>query len=733
MENDMIYYIDRNIHSLDCDMKACKIGSTRNIIARMATYTTLSIEPVIPTYYYKINKNCYDIDDMIQLNFKDSNTRKLGFQGGTELYDLKEVNNELLETFFKENEIEFNKFNGEDIKDEIYRKTTNMTSDDYDDILKENKLKSQLNQNIKNKDIIKKPYDYQTEIINKTINYFETNKKGILVEPCGIGKSLISCWIGKELNAKSILLGVPSLSLMKQWISTLKSIFPNYNYKIISCEEKRTHTSDITNFLEKYPKNCIIITTYMSSHKVLKGSRHFKFDYKILDECHHLTNTNMDNLINDTKTFIQILKIKSIKQLALTATLKEIETNNEIISNNNIEYFGEIIDRRCLYWAIDKKILCDYNIHTIVVDDHATLLSLECFNIDSDKDKRLFIAAYCALKNINDGFSKHLLIYTNTTDNAHKTIQYVNELIKNKYFNFDIFLSKYDSTMSLEEQTSVMDNFLESEFGILSSVYCLGEGWDCPKLYGQVFAENMSSNIRIVQSALRAGRKYNKDPYKKFNIIIPVLDDINLLNNDNEDFQKIKEIIYQMGQEDITVSQKIIVSRINCKKQKKLKSILTNIKDFGNFDGGLTEKIKLETKPRIQLGISYEKAKKIIQSNNNINNKEKYYELCETDNRLPLFPEEAFKSTFKNWIDYLEIKGDFYNLDECKKKVNEYLKNNIELKNIDMSIQCYNLCKFDNKFPPNGLWVDYYKLKDITDIFKRNIIVKKKIHSGLLY
>jgi ERCC4-related helicase len=35
----------------------------------------------------------------------------------------------------------------------------------------------------------------------------------------------------------------------------------------------------------------------------------------------------------------------------------------------------------------------------------------------------------------------------------------------------------------------------------------LGEGYDNPLINGVVFAENMSSNIRIVQSALRASRK----------------------------------------------------------------------------------------------------------------------------------------------------------------------------------------------------------------------------------
>ena len=76
---------------------------------------------------------------------------------------------------------------------------------------------------------------------------------------------------------------------------------------------------------------------------------------KINDECHHLTSSNM-KLENITKTYIEMLNIKSIKQLSLTATLKNLETSNidlSIVSNDNINYFGEIIDRKCLLQASD--------------------------------------------------------------------------------------------------------------------------------------------------------------------------------------------------------------------------------------------------------------------------------------------------------------------------------------------------------------------------------------------
>jgi len=128
---DIIYYMANNL-------KVCKIGSTRNIIAKMATYSEMSIDSVIPTYYYKINKNCYEIDKLIQLKFKKFCVRF------PDLYDLAHINNKLLEDLFKDNNIKFEKYNGIDIKDEIGDKIINMTDNDYFDIMNENKIKTQL-------------------------------------------------------------------------------------------------------------------------------------------------------------------------------------------------------------------------------------------------------------------------------------------------------------------------------------------------------------------------------------------------------------------------------------------------------------------------------------------------------------------------------------------------------------------------------------------------------------
>ena len=110
---------------------------------------------------------------------------------------------------------------------------------------------------------------------------------------------------------------------------------------------------------------------------------------KINDECHHLTSYNMI-LEDSTKKYIKMLHIPSSKQLSLTATLKQLENiynNNIVVSNDNIEYFGEIIDRRCLLWAIQENIICDYVIQTIITNEEQLEQQLSKFHIIEPKPK----------------------------------------------------------------------------------------------------------------------------------------------------------------------------------------------------------------------------------------------------------------------------------------------------------------------------------------------------------
>jgi superfamily II DNA or RNA helicase len=727
--NSINGYIYIRNHPSYNEYDACKMGKTTNIPERDIQYATGEIkrgyfELVIQVPVLKLNI----LEKVLQNEFCYLNVKH---DAGIEFYNKKII--PLIEPYLTNIKLQFKTLSKQEIDDLVrcnrVRETLNKINiQSLIQILKSNK-----------QNISYKPKDYQRVIIQKSYEYFQTKDKGLLIMPCGMGKTLVSLWITQELNSNTILIGVPNILLLKQWRNVINIIFSDISYLVVS---SGVDIKTITKFLENNQIKCIVITTYSSAYKVFSATQNicYTFDMKINDECHHLTSSSME-IAHNTKQYIQMLNIKSIKQISLTATLKQIENidprkrialdyassrrageplgendNNNVISNDNIEYFGEIIDRKCLLWAINENIICDYVIQTIITNE-------EQIAVDNENDKRLFLSAFASLKSINDGNSHHLLIYSNNKDNSHKLIEYIKQILDDSYFHIpDLYYSSYHGDMTSKEQNKILNNFNKAKFGIISCVYCLGEGYDNHTIDAVVFAENMSSNIRIVQSALRAGRKNNLEPSKITKIILPIVNNDWLENNENSDLKKVKEVVYQMGLEDETIAQKMQVLKINIIKEANNKE--QNNKEFGKYDEELTKQLRLKTIRRSIFGITYEKAKKIIASKNIKNiSKEEYNKLCDIDNRLSTEPEIIYKGQFTNWIEYLGIERVYYDLETCKNKINQYLSQYPEIKTL-LEISSINneLCKLDPLFPPCDLWVEYYKVKDLRDV----IIIKKK-------
>ena len=721
------YIYVRNHPSYDVD-DACKMGKTNNIPERDTTYATGEIKRGYFEAVFEVPiEKMIIVERLLQNEFHELNVK---YDAGTEFYNKKIIT--LIEPCLITIGIKYKKLSKQEISDLVrcnrVRKTIKKINiQSLIHILKSKRTNKQIVSYI--------PRNDQTVIIEKSVIHFQQYDKGMLVLMCGVGKTLISLWITQKLNYNTILIGVPNKLLLKQWEEVTCVLFQSVPCLPVS---SGVDTENIMRFLENNQKKCIVITTYSSAHKVYTATQdtRFVFGMKILDEAHHLTTNNM-RLAHTAKKYIQMLNIPSVKQLSLTATLKQLESmcdDGIVVSNDNVEYFGEIIDRKCLLWAINENIICDYVIQTIITNEEQLEQQLSRFHIIEENDKRLFLSAFASLKSIFDGHSHHLLIYSNNKDNSLKLIQYIKMLLDDNYIDIpDLYYSNYHSEMKSKDQKEIINNFEKAKFGIITCVYCLGEGWDFPLLDGVVFAENMTSNIRIVQSALRASRKNKKDTNKKTKIILPILNrDDWLENNENPDLKKVREVIYQMGLEDETISQKIKVFRFDIEKQKPKKREEREIVDeFGEYDDELTQKLRLKTIKRTALATTYEKARKII-ADKNIKSKEGYSELCERDNRLSKEPEIAFKGQFTNWIEYLNIQRVYYDLETCKNKVGEYLLLYPKIKKyyLELSIISKELCKIDALFPPNGLWVEYYNVKDLSDII--TITNKKKKIGAIL-
>jgi len=698
---------------------AYKMGKTNNIPERDSLYATGEIKRGNFKVVFEVPiEKMGIIERLLQYEFLAYNIK---YDAGIEFYNKKII--DLIEPYLHALRIKYKKLSEKEIG-ELVR--CNRVRETFKKINIQEIIQLLKSMPTKNHQVISYiPRNDQTLIIQKSITYFQQYDKGMLILTCGIGKSLISLWITQELNSNTILIGVPNKLLLKHWEKFIGIVFQNTPYLIVS---GGIDNENIKHFIENNEKRCIVITTYSSAHKVYTASRNAKhtFSMKILDEVHHLTTSNM-KLSHTTKKYVQMLNIPCVKQLSLTATLKQVESlgdDRNVVSNDNVAYFGEIIDRKCLLWAINENIICDYVIQTIITDEEQLEQQLSIFNITEENEKRLFLSAFASLKSICVGHSHHLLIYTNNKENSLKLVNYIKLLLDDKYFDIpELYYSNYHSEMKSKDQKEILNAFEKAKFGIITCVYCLGEGWDFPLLDGVVFAENMTSIIRIVQSALRASRKNKNDLTKKTKIILPILNRNDWLeNNENPDLKKVREVIYQMGLEDETIIQKIKIFKIDIQKQlpkekgtEKDKNKMTE--DFGEYDDELTQSLRLKTIKRTALTTTYEKARKII-AEKNIKSKEDYYALCDKDNRLSKDPEVIFKAHFINWIEYLSIEKTYYDIETCKKKIDEWLLLDPELKqcHLDLSSICKELCKKDPSFPPYDLWVDYYNIKDLRDI-----------------
>lgn len=667
--------------------KACKLGKTINIIDRESTYMTGEIKKGYFICIYELN-NIDVIEKLLQIYFKKYHVI---YDGGKEFYD--NIIIDLIEEFFIINKIKYKKLTNEEINKlsriirikNIYKK------------INKNKLIKQL------KNIFSPRID-QREIINISIDYFKNNNKGLLIIPCGVGKTLISLWITINLNYSKIIIGVPNKLLLIQWKNIIQKLY-NKNINILLVYDNIT-INNIIHFLQNN-KKCIVITSYASSYKMVIATKklNYIFDMKINDETHHLTGLNL----LDNKNFIQMLNIPSLKQLSLTATMKIINNNNTLITNDNIDYFGEIIIKKSLLWAINNNLICDYVLQIIMSNTNNT--------------NRLYLSAYLALKSIFINDSHHILIYANNKNNSIQIIKYIEELLINQYFIFnnnDLFYSSYHSEIKINEQINIIKNYKKAKNAIISCVYCLSEGYDDPNIDCVIFAENMTSNIRIVQSALRASRKNINEPNKITKIILPIINNNEWINKDNEDFKNIKEIIYQMGLEDETIYQKIKFQSIIINK-----TLINNNQNKFIDNDYLIEQLQLRTIKRNDF-ITYESTKKIL-ANKNFMNKQDYYNYCDIDKRLPKNPEQFFNKNFINWIDYLNIPKKYYDFNICQLKIKEYsyLLNNNGIN--DIYNICYQLCQIDNLFPPFGLWTDYYNVKNLNEIIIISMDKKKKI------
>jgi predicted helicase len=559
------------------------------------------------------------------------------------------------------------------------------------------------------------PNEHQQIVLNNINVYYKYNDIGKIIWACGLGKALLAVLIVKQMQFKTIVIGVPSNNLQKQMKKEILMVFANENNILfVGCEghgssKSTTDAENIINFINNKQNNepIFIISTYHSSRLLV--NKKLIFDFKIGDEAHHLVGIEKD----ECKGFTAFHKITSKKTLFMTATEKIInkDIKNTLYSMDDEKKFGKHIDEKSVQWAIENKKITDYNILIIKnnekeVDEICNNLGLSVYN------KELFISCYMSLKSFEkyDNLT-HLLLYTNTTQDADLAKKYIDDLLTLKIIDIkkeDIYNKSLHSKSSiiLEKEIEMFEN---SPRGIISCVYIFGEGFNLPKLNGVCIATNMKSEIRIVQYVLRPNRLEKNNPNKKAYIIIPFIDSRNEDIDVKKKYDKIINVISQIRNIDKNIYQKIIVST-GIKKIEKgiIKPKYIDDYYYKDNDGELC-KIKLRLKYSNSLYSDFTEEQdeyNYVKSLNKIlkiSGMEEYIESEKIHDNYIDKPEEYFKSkgVWNGLYDFMGLNTD--NLIQSKEDWVLYCKKI----NINSLESYYKSCKEYDILPKEP--ADFYK------------------------
>ncbi len=411
------------------------------------------------------------------------------------------------------------------------------------------------------KDKLKKPkkrlpLKHQKRAIRDASRYFvdENKSRGKLIMPCGTGKSLTAFWIAETLKAKTVIIAVPSLALIKQslqdWTTEFlaKDIRPEWiaicsddsvgnmnamDSTVSSVYETGIKTStnekEIIEFLNrktKLPK--IIFVTYQSSPVLCKASKRSKiiFDLLISDEAHKTVGDK--SRVFSTLLFDKNIKVK--QRLFMTATERVyIGDSDDVVSMSDQKIYGDVFHQLTFKRAIDENIICDYRILTLAISDREikTKFSKNAKTLVKSKKKYL----ETEMHNLGVGIATEKTFKRYKLNHAisfHRSIERAKQFSSQQQklesaTKTGIEYGHISGAFSAGKRAKILKDFVKSKKSVVSNARCLTEGIDIPTLDSVVFADPKQSMVDIVQATGRALRK-SKDNNKKFGyVLIPVV------------------------------------------------------------------------------------------------------------------------------------------------------------------------------------------------------------------
>jgi SNF2 family DNA or RNA helicase len=186
-----------------------------------------------------------------------------------------------------------------------------------------------------------KLYDFQ----RISTDYVKSRKYSLLALSMGLGKSIISLWAAKELQAKKILIICPA-SLINQWLELCKKFYP------------KSFISTLDNLGQvSFYDSWIIIGSYnkISSDKIKRKLHDYNYDFVIIDECHFIKNPTSQRTKSILGTGSFIPKAKQVCLMSGTPIL-----NRPVEIYMTLKAFAPKLLGPYLPWPIFVRHFCGF-------------------------------------------------------------------------------------------------------------------------------------------------------------------------------------------------------------------------------------------------------------------------------------------------------------------------------------------------------------------------------------
>lgn len=404
------------------------------------------------------------------------------------------------------------------------------------------------------------PRAHQNEARTAVVQGLQTADRGQLVMACGTGKTYVTLWIKEHLDAQRTLVLVPSLGLLSQLLRewTFAAATPFEVLCVCSDQTVGTKGNDeaihsvadlafpVTSDADEVRDflggagNRVVFSTYQSSTVIAAAQADSAipaFDLVVADEAHRCAG----KVGSDFTAVLDNAQIHGHKRLFATATPRTYSSNVkksaedrgvEVVGMDNAALFGEVLYALPFGEAIARKLLTDYRVVIIGVDDPTIAqwianreLVTTATGIETDSES--LAAQIGLLKAIKDYDLKRIISFHSRVNRAEAfttDIRQIMAWISDEHRPSGTLRTDFVSgNMPANKRKIKLDQLKAltvDERGVLSNARCLSEGVDVPSLDGVAFIDPRSSQVDIIQAV---GRAIRLSPDKKAGtIVLPV-------------------------------------------------------------------------------------------------------------------------------------------------------------------------------------------------------------------